>query len=95
MPPTSVTPGLCDLCINVMTLCLTCTDDKTCLTCQTGYKVNTTTKLCLCDVIANNLTNCLTCSTPTICTSCKNNSYFLDSTDNLCHDCSTFDFMCV
>lgn len=79
----------------MMSFCLTCSNNITCLTCQTGYKVNTTTKLCMCDVAANPLTYCLTCTIPTECTNCISNSYFLNSTDKFCYNCSSFDLMCI
>lgn len=78
-----------------MDYCETCSDDHTCLTCGTGYKVDSTTKKCVCDISQTTLSFCLTCFSPTVCTKCVSNSYFLNSADHLCYPCSTFDPVCL
>lgn len=62
--------------------CWTCSDQNTCLTCQSGFYVNSTSSKCA----RCNIPNCFTCSNESTCLTCLPGSY-MDSTSK-CVSCN-------
>ena len=72
----------CTKCI--VSNCVTCRNDTTCLTCMEGYFIDSLGTLCrACNV---NITNCLACYNQSYCKSCQL-GFYLNTTNATCVEC--------
>ncbi len=82
-----INPIVCDLCSNVISHCLNCTNNLTCINCKAGYliELDSTNNATICSACHQIHYNCQNCNTSK-CISCIPPYDF--GSGGLCDDCS-------